>query len=75
MPSRKIKNNIKDLRLQNQRMSQALLAEKVNLSRQTISAIESGKNMPNLLIAMQLAEVFDKKIEEVFFWSNQKKVE
>jgi putative transcriptional regulator len=75
MPSRKIKNNIKDLRLQNQRMSQALLAEKVNLSRQTISAIESGKNTPNLLIAMQLAEVFDKKIEEVFFWSNQKKVE
>lgn len=73
MPSRKIKNNIKDLRLHNQRMSQALLAEKVNLSRQTISAIESGKNTPNLLIAMQLAEVFDKKIEEVFFWSNQKK--
>jgi putative transcriptional regulator len=73
MPSRKIKNNIKDLWLQNQRMSQALLAEKVNLSRQTISAIESGKNTPNLLIAMQLAEVFDKKIEEVFFWSNQKK--
>ncbi len=75
MPSRKIKNNIKDLRLQNQRMSQALLAEKVNLSRQTISAIESGKNTPNLLIAMQLADVFNKKIEEVFFWSNQKKVE
>jgi putative transcriptional regulator len=74
MSSRYLQNNIKELRLLNQKMTQEKLALKVNLSRQTISAIESGKHSPNLEDAMNIAEIFNKHVEEVFFWSDQSKI-
>jgi putative transcriptional regulator len=56
MIEKNLKNRIKSLRLLNQKMTQEQLSQKVGVSRQTISAIESGKNTPNLLCAMDIAE-------------------
>lgn len=48
------------------RMTQAELAEKVDVSRQAINAIETGKFMPSALLAIKLARVFGKPVEEIF---------
>jgi putative transcriptional regulator len=56
MIEKNLKNRIKSLRLLNQKMTQEQPSQKVGVSRQTISAIESGKNTPNLLCAMDIAE-------------------
>lgn len=60
-----MKNRIKVLRAEND-MTQAQLAEKVEVSRQTINAIEKGKFDPSLPLAFKIAKLFSKKIEEVF---------
>ena len=61
----KFVNNIRQLRFENNEMSQLDLAEKVGCSRQTIIAIEQGNN-PSLALAFRIACVFEKKIEEAF---------
>jgi putative transcriptional regulator len=47
-------------------LTQAELAEKIGVSRQTINAMESGKYVPSTVLALKLATVFDKKVEEIF---------
>ena len=47
-------------------LTQAQLAEKVGVSRQAIIAIENGKYEPGLSLAMRIARVFRKRVEEVF---------
>lgn len=47
-------------------ISQAELAEKVEVSRQTINAIELGKYVPSTTLALKIARVFGKKVEDVF---------
>jgi putative transcriptional regulator len=47
-------------------LTQAELAEKVNVSRQTINAIESNKYVPSTVLALKIAKVFAKPVEEVF---------
>jgi putative transcriptional regulator len=49
-----------------QNLTQAELAEKVNVSRQTIIAIESNKYVPSTVLALKIAKVFSKTIEEIF---------
>lgn len=46
--------------------SQATLAEKLNVSRQTVNAIETGKYDPGLPLAFRIAKLFGKRIEDVF---------
>ena len=46
--------------------SQADLAERLNVSRQTINAIETGKYDPSLSLAFNIAKLFDMSIEDVF---------
>jgi putative transcriptional regulator len=58
-------NMLKDLRAQNG-MTQADLAERLGVSRQTIIAIESGRYDPSLPLAFAIARVFQRKIEEIF---------
>lgn len=48
------------------RITQQELAEKVNVSRQTIVAIESGKYVPSTVLALKICKVFNKPVEEVF---------
>jgi putative transcriptional regulator len=60
-----MKNKLKVLRAEND-WSQAILADKVGVSRQTINAIETGKYDPSLPLAFKLAKLFNLQIEEVF---------
>jgi putative transcriptional regulator len=47
-------------------ITQADLAEKVNVSRQTINSIEIGKFIPSTLLAMKIASVFNTTVESIF---------
>lgn len=60
-----MKNHLKALRTEHD-WTQADLAEHVNVSRQTINAIENEKFDPSLPIAFRIAKLFDMKIEEIF---------
>lgn len=60
-----MKNRIKDLRTERD-WTQADLAERAGVSRQTINAIETGKFDPSLPLAFRIARLFDMKIEDVF---------
>lgn len=46
--------------------SQADLAERLGVSRQTVNAVETGKYDPSLPLAFRIARLFDLRIEEVF---------
>ena len=60
-----MKNRLKDLRAE-RNWTQADLAERVSVSRQTINAIEKGKFDPSLPTAFRLAKLFNLKIEDIF---------
>jgi putative transcriptional regulator len=60
-----MKNNIRVERaIKN--ITQAELAELVSVSRQTINTIESNKYIPSTLLALKIARVFGKAVEEIF---------
>lgn len=61
-----MKNRVRDLRSERE-WSQADLADKLAVSRQTINAIETGKYDPSLPLAFRIAALFKNRIEEVFF--------
>jgi putative transcriptional regulator len=46
--------------------TQAQLADALNVSRQTVNAIETGRYDPSLPLAFTIAKVFNKQIEEIF---------
>jgi putative transcriptional regulator len=48
-------------------ITQAELAEKVGVSRQTINAIEIGKYGPSTVLALKIAAVFNTRVDDVFF--------
>ncbi|WP_276327420.1 helix-turn-helix transcriptional regulator [Salipaludibacillus agaradhaerens] len=59
-------NNVKELRAKHG-MTQSALAERVNVTRQTIVALEKGSYIPSLMLAMNIAKAFDLAIEDIFF--------
>ena len=61
-----MKNRVRDLRAERE-WSQADLADRLDVSRQTINAIETGKYDPSLPLAFKIAALFKNRIEEVFF--------
>lgn len=60
-----MKNRLRVLRAEYQ-WSQADLADKLNVSRQTINALETGKYLPSLALAFKIARLFRMSIEEIF---------
>lgn len=48
-------------------ITQQQLADKVEVSRQTINAIESGKYTPSTILAIKIAKTFNKPVESIFF--------
>ena len=48
------------------RMTQQQLAEQVGVSRQTIVAIESGKYVPSTVLALKIAHIFGRSLDDVF---------
>lgn len=63
-----ITNHIRRLRFEHGEMTQADLAERIGVTRQTIAAIEAGKYGPSLEAAFRIAQVFGVGIEDVFGW-------
>ena len=47
-------------------ITQADLAEKIGVSRQTINAMESNKYVPSTVLALKIARLFGRKVEEIF---------
>jgi putative transcriptional regulator len=64
-------NNIRVLRFHQNEMTQQDLAKAVNVSRQTIVAIEKSKYSPSLEVAFKIADVFSVSIAEVFRYQVQ----
>ena len=62
----RITNSIRALRFANGEMTQAELADRVGVTRQTIIAIEQGRYSPSLEVAFQIARVFNAALDEVF---------
>ncbi|ETN95705.1 putative transcriptional regulator [Zhouia amylolytica] len=60
-----MKNNLKVHRAIKD-ITQAELAEEINVSRQTINAMEKGKYVPSTVLALKLARFFEKPVEELF---------
>ncbi|WP_138483974.1 helix-turn-helix transcriptional regulator [Dyadobacter bucti] len=60
-----MKNSLKVERAK-QNITQAELAEKVGVSRQTINSIEIGKFVPSTLLALKIAFVFGTTVDEIF---------
>jgi putative transcriptional regulator len=60
-----IRNDVKERRLEHG-LSQAELAKAVNVSRQTINSIETGKYVPSLPLALALGRFFGVPLEEIF---------
>ncbi|RLQ94911.1 helix-turn-helix transcriptional regulator [Falsibacillus albus] len=56
-------------------MSQELLAQKAGTSRQTIISMEKGKYCPSLPLAMKIAKIFNRQIEDIFVFSEEEKNE
>ncbi|MDF9824531.1 putative transcriptional regulator [Breznakia sp. PF5-3] len=67
-----MENKLKELRHEHH-LRQDDLAKKLNVSRQTIIAIEIGKYNPSLELAFEIAAFFDKKIEDIFLYSSDTK--
>ncbi|WP_372706806.1 helix-turn-helix transcriptional regulator [Brevundimonas sp.] len=63
-----IRNRIRELRFHAGEMTQAQLAERIGMTRQTIVAIEQNKYSPSLEAAFRIAAVFVVEIGEVFQW-------
>lgn len=60
-----MKNRLKDLRAENG-WSQAVLAERLGVSRQTVNALETGKYDPSLPLAFRIGRLFGQPIETIF---------
>jgi putative transcriptional regulator len=60
-----VKNSVRDLRTR-LNLTQAELAEKLGVSRQTVNAVETEKYDPSLPLAFKIAKVFRKPVEEIF---------
>lgn len=58
-------NHVRELRAE-QGWSQANLAERLEVSRQTVNAIETGKYDPSLPLAFKIAKLFGRSIESIF---------
>jgi putative transcriptional regulator len=60
-----VNNTVRDVRT-GLKMTQDELADKVQATRQTIIAIEKGNYVPSVLLALKIAAILNKKVEEIF---------
>ena len=64
-----VENRLRELRARD-RLTQAALASMVNVSRQTIVAIEKGEYNPSVLLALKISTVLREPVEAVFMLKN-----
>jgi putative transcriptional regulator len=66
-----MKTRIKELR-EKRNLTQEVLADKVDVTRQTILFLEKGKYNPSLRLAYRIAKVLNSKIEELFSFEDER---
>jgi putative transcriptional regulator len=66
MPKAQIGNCIRRLRFEHDEMTQQELADRCRCTRQTIVALEQGKYVPSLVLALRMARIFGVRVEEIF---------
>lgn len=62
-----MKNNLESLR-QEKGISQQTLADAVEVSRQTINSLETGKYNPSIMLAFKISKYFNRQIEDIFIY-------
>ena len=62
----RVANRIRALRFEHGEMTQAELAERIGVTRQTVIAIEQARYSPSLELAFQIAQVFGVALDDVF---------
>ncbi len=67
----RVSNDIRRFRFEHGEMTQAELADRVGVTRQTIIAIEQGRYSPSLEMAFQIAREFRVPIDDVFHYSTE----
>ena len=68
-----VTNSIRALRFAHGEMTQAELADRVGVTRQTVIAIEQGRYSPTLELAFQIARAFGVPLDEVFQYPDKEK--
>jgi putative transcriptional regulator len=68
MSATNVTNSLRNLRFSSGEMTQADLAERVGVTRQTIIAIEQGRYSPSLEMAFQIASIFNVPLDQVFHY-------
>lgn len=66
----RMKNRLEQFRTQ-RGWTQQELADRVDVSRQTIISLESGRYNPSILLAFRLARLFETRIEEIFIYEGE----
>ena len=66
MAKEKIHNHIRKLRFEQGEMTQQELSDRCGCTRQTIIALEQKKYVPSLILAIKVARVFGKTVDDVF---------
>ena len=66
-----ILNRIRQLRTESDNISQAQLAKQIDISRQTLNAIERGQRLPSLEIAHRIADALDRNLDDVFHYESE----
>jgi putative transcriptional regulator len=66
MAKAKLSNNVRDARAE-KGYTQAVLAEKIGVSRQSINYIENGSIAPSITLALLLAKALDRELSELFY--------
>lgn len=66
-----ILNRIRQLRVECDNLSQARLAKQIDVSRQTLNAIERGQRMPSLEVANRIADALDCSLDDVFRYESE----
>lgn len=67
-----LKNRLKHYRFNKGQITQDTLARKLQISRQTVNSIENGKFNPSVKLALQIADFFKCKVEEIFYLEEKK---
>ena len=67
----RVTNDIRRLRFDRDEMTQAELAERIGVTRQTVIAIEQGRYSPTLEMAFRIARTFDVPLEDVFQYPDE----
>ena len=68
----KLVNKLKIMRFNSNQITQEELAKKMNVSRQTINAIENGKFNPSVKLALLISGYFKCNVEDVFYLTKEK---